>query len=263
MEREHCAPAAAALWGHKHLPLLARAGSKESLEYILQALWRTRRTGLDAADRAVARDALHLASDAELDPVSTPLTPTYLFFPPTPFRAVAVMPSRVSRVQNARSVLNYVLTRPPLQLLVCLRILIRRCVSEDVSKDDIPKLFPDEVPPELQKLLTLLLQKFQPEWQDDASKYQASAPHSGTVECQLNQNGDTAEQPDAPDAALQNGTASVKDSIKPGEKEVKKFPLAKDSLDKMLKDLFSTKDQMPVAGSKNGHEEVAGSTSKV
>jgi COMM domain containing 9 len=46
---------------------------------------------------------------------------------------------------------------------------------------------------------------------------------------------------------LQNGTASVKDSIKPGEKEVKKFPLAKDSLDKMLKDLFSTKDQMPVA----------------
>ncbi|RLM62250.1 hypothetical protein C2845_PM14G19020 [Panicum miliaceum] len=216
MEREHCAPAAAALWGHKHLPLLARAGSKESLEYILQALWRTRRTGLDAADRAVARDALHLASDAELDP-----------------------------------------------LLVCLRILIRRCVSEDVSKDDIPKLFPDEVPPELQKLLTLLLQKFQPEWQDDASKDRASAPHSGTVECQLNQNGDTAEQPDAPDAALQNGTASVKDSIKPGEKEVKKFPLAKDSLDKMLKDLFSTKDQMPVAGSSNGHEEVAGSTSKV
>ena len=68
--------------------------------------------------------------------------------------------------------LNSVLLRPPLQLLVCLRILIRRCASEDVSKDDIPKLFPDEVPPELQKLLTLLLQKFQPEWQEDASKDQ-------------------------------------------------------------------------------------------
>ncbi|RLN04816.1 hypothetical protein C2845_PM13G23540 [Panicum miliaceum] len=208
MEREHRAPAAAAaLWGHKNLPLLARAGSKESLEYILQALWRTRRTGLDAADRAVARDALLLASDAELDP-----------------------------------------------LLVCLRILIRRCVSKDVSKDDIPKLFPDEVPPELQKLLTLLLQKFQPEWQEDASKDQASAPHTGIAECQLNQNGDTSEQPDAPDAA---------DSIIAGEREVKKFQLAKDSLDKMLSDLFSTKDQMPVAGSNNGHEEVAGSTSKM
>ncbi|XP_039854844.1 uncharacterized protein LOC120712960 isoform X2 [Panicum virgatum] len=69
MERERRAPAAAAaLWGHKHLHLLARAGSKESLEYILQALWRTRRTGLDAADRAVVRDALQLASYAEIDP---------------------------------------------------------------------------------------------------------------------------------------------------------------------------------------------------
>ncbi|RCV31995.1 hypothetical protein SETIT_6G222400v2 [Setaria italica] len=198
MDREH--GASAALWGLGNLPLLARAGSKESLEYILQALWRTRRTGLDAADRAVARDALQLASDAELDP-----------------------------------------------LLVCLRILIRRCVSENVSKDDIPKLFPDEVPPELQKLLTLLLQKFQPEWQEDASKDRASAQHSCTAEHQLNQNGDTSEQPAAPDAEHQNSTASVEDSIKSGEKEVKKFPLAKDSLDKMLKDLFSTKDHMPIA----------------
>jgi len=59
-----------------------------------------------------------------------------------------------------------------LQLLVCLGILIRRCVNENVAKDDIPKLFPEEVPPELQKLLTLLLQKFQPEWQQDAAKDQ-------------------------------------------------------------------------------------------
>lgn len=71
MERER--GASPELWGHGHLPLLARAGSKESLEYILQALWRTRRTGLDAADRAVARDALQLTTDAELDPVSTTL----------------------------------------------------------------------------------------------------------------------------------------------------------------------------------------------
>ena len=45
----------------------------------------------------------------------------------------------------------------------------------------------------------------------------------------------------------QNGTASFQDPIKSGEKVVKKFPLAKDSLDKMLKELFSTKDQMLVA----------------
>ncbi|TVU01558.1 hypothetical protein EJB05_52978, partial [Eragrostis curvula] len=199
MERER---GAAALWGHGHLPLLARARSKESVEYILQALWRTRRTGLDAADRAVARDILQLSDDADLDP-----------------------------------------------LLVCLRILIRRCVNENVAKEDIPKLFPREVSPELQKLLTLLLQKFQPEWQEDAKKDQASAPgpHSETTDGQLNQNGDTSEQPAASTAELQNGTTHAKDSVEPREREVKKFPLAKDSLDKMLKDSFPVKDQTPNA----------------
>jgi COMM domain containing 9 len=52
------------------------------------------------------------------------------------------------------------------QLLVCLRILIRRCVYESVP---VPKLFPEEVPPELQKLLKLLLLKFRLEWLEDAS----------------------------------------------------------------------------------------------
>lgn len=59
-----------------------------------------------------------------------------------------------------------------MQLLVCLRMLIRRCVYENVSKDDIQKLFPSEVLPELQRLLTLLLQKFQREWQEDLLKDQ-------------------------------------------------------------------------------------------
>lgn len=68
---EHGTSSAAALWGHEHLPLLARARSKDSVEYILQALWRTRRTGLDAADRAIVRDILQLPSDSELDPVRT------------------------------------------------------------------------------------------------------------------------------------------------------------------------------------------------
>ena len=35
-------------------------------------------------------------------------------------------------------------------------------------------LFPGEVLPELQKLLTLLLQKFQREWQEDVMKDQVS-----------------------------------------------------------------------------------------
>lgn len=55
------------LWGH--LPLLVRSNSKESVEYILQALWRTRKTGLDAADRLVIREMLQLQDDSDLDPV--------------------------------------------------------------------------------------------------------------------------------------------------------------------------------------------------
>lgn len=57
-----------------------------------------------------------------------------------------------------------------MQLLVCLRMLIRRCVNENVNRDEIQKLFPDEVLPELQRLLTLLLQKFQREWREEAAK---------------------------------------------------------------------------------------------
>ncbi|GJN15639.1 hypothetical protein PR202_gb02573 [Eleusine coracana subsp. coracana] len=178
MERER---GAAALWGHAHLPLLARAGSKESVEYILQALWRTRRTGLDYADRALARDILQLSDDADLDP-----------------------------------------------LLVCLRILIRRCVNENVAKEDIPKLFPREVSPELQKLLTLLLQKFQ----SSGRKTLQRIRHLRCCRIRKQQ-------------MLQNGTDNAKDSVESGKREVKKFPLAKDSLDKMLKDLFPDKDQTP------------------
>ncbi|KAG8087852.1 hypothetical protein GUJ93_ZPchr0010g7547 [Zizania palustris] len=184
---------AAALWGHKHLPLLARAQSKDSLEYILQALWRTRRTGLDAADRAVVRDILQLPSDADLDP-----------------------------------------------LLVCLRVLIRRCVHENIGKDEVPKLFPDEVSLELQRLLTLLLQKFQSGWQEDAAKDKASMSRSGTAEHHSNENQGTADLLAAGDTntELQNGIKSPR-----VEKELK-LQLTKDSLDKMLKDMYSTKGQL-------------------
>lgn len=53
-------------------------------------------------------------------------------------------------------------------------MLIRRCVYENTSKEDIPKLFPSEVLPELQKLLMLLLHKFQQEWQEDVMKDQVN-----------------------------------------------------------------------------------------
>ena len=42
---------------------------ERSVEYILQALWRTRKTGLDPADRHIVRDMLQLENDSDLDPV--------------------------------------------------------------------------------------------------------------------------------------------------------------------------------------------------
>lgn len=56
------------LW--RHLPLLVHSNSKESVEYILQMLWRTRNTGLDSADRNILRGMLHIQSDSDLDPVT-------------------------------------------------------------------------------------------------------------------------------------------------------------------------------------------------
>lgn len=52
---------------------------------------------------------------------------------------------------------------------MCLRALIRKCVYDNVNKDEIQKLFPEKVLPELTRLLTLLLQKFQREWREDIS----------------------------------------------------------------------------------------------
>lgn len=57
-----------ALWSH--LPVLLRANSKDSIEYILQALWRTRKTGLQSADRCIIIDMLQLENDSDLDSVS-------------------------------------------------------------------------------------------------------------------------------------------------------------------------------------------------
>ncbi|CAD5195741.1 unnamed protein product [Musa acuminata subsp. malaccensis] len=178
------------LWGH--LPLLVQSSSKESVEYILQALWRTRKTGLDAADRAIIRDMLHLPSDSDLDP-----------------------------------------------LLVCLRMLIRRCVYENISKDEIQKLFPPEVLPELQRLLTLLLQKFQREWREDVLKDQVSLPRLKAMTCNVvNQNQDSVEHVAVMNLKLQGDTQSSSD-----ETQVK-FQLARDTLETMLKSMYFIRDQM-------------------
>ncbi|XP_077212229.1 uncharacterized protein LOC143847317 [Tasmannia lanceolata] len=188
------------LWGH--LPLLVRSNSKESVEYILQTLWRTRKTGLNSTDRDIIREMLQLTNDSDLDP-----------------------------------------------LLVCLRILIRRCVYENFSKDEMHKIFPHEVLPELQRLLTLLLQKFQREWRDDALKDQVSLPRLKAMTWNMaRQDAESTDPVAVINLKLQDDAQSLS-----GEKEVK-FQLAKDTLETMLRSMYHIRDQLSYNGdAPNGH----------
>ncbi|KAL7139570.1 hypothetical protein ABFS83_09G061500 [Erythranthe nasuta] len=182
------------MWGH--LPLLVRANSKDSVEYLLQALWRTRRTGLDAADRQIFRDILQLPTDSDLDP-----------------------------------------------LLVCLRVLIRRCVYDNVNKDEIHKLFPSEVLPELQRLLTLLLQKFQREWREDIANDEVILPRLKSMTWNMaNQNVEQTEP-----SAVINLKLQTDGQTNLGERDVK-FQLAKDTMEMMLKSMYCIEDQMAEPG---------------
>ncbi|KAG6753213.1 hypothetical protein POTOM_043260 [Populus tomentosa] len=187
------------LWNH--LPLLVRANSKESVEYILQALWRTRQTGLDSADRLVIRDILQLPNDTDLDP-----------------------------------------------LLVCLRMLIRRCVYENVSKDDIQKLFPEEVSPELQRLLTLLLQKFKTEWRADVFKDQVDFPRLKAMTWNMaNQDAAQGTDPVAViNLKLRLCFVQLQDDTQ-SHLEVK-FQLGKDTLETMVKSMYCIRDQLSDLG---------------
>ncbi|XP_038984355.1 COMM domain-containing protein 9-like [Phoenix dactylifera] len=136
-----------------------------------------------------------------------------------------------------------------MQLLVCLRMLIRRCVYENITKDEIQKLFPQEVLPELQRLLTLLLQKFQREWRGDVLKDQVSLPRLKAMTWNMaNQNQDSTEHAAIINLKLQGDTQSLS-----GETEVK-FQLAKETLETMLKSMYFIRDQLSNVGdASNGH----------
>ncbi|XP_010250735.1 PREDICTED: uncharacterized protein LOC104592897 isoform X1 [Nelumbo nucifera] len=188
------------LW--EHLPLLLRSNSKESVEYILQSLWRTRKTGLDPAERHIIGEILQLPNDSDLDP-----------------------------------------------LLVCLRVLIRRCAYENVNKDEIQKLFPPEVSPELQRLLILLLQKFQREWRDDALKDQVTIPRLKAMTWNMaNQDIELTDPVAVINLKLQDDTQSLQ-----GESDVK-FQLTKDTLETMLRSMYYIRDQLSgMEENSNGH----------
>ncbi|KAJ0053202.1 hypothetical protein Pint_02601 [Pistacia integerrima] len=54
-------------------------------------------------------------------------------------------------------------------VLACLRSLIRKCVRENFTGDDLLKLFPPDLSLDLQSILLLLLEKYQNQWKEEIS----------------------------------------------------------------------------------------------
>lgn len=128
-------------------------------------------------------------------------------------------------------------------------MLIRRCVYENIAKDDIHKLFPQEVAPELQRLLTLLLQKFHREWREDVLKDKVSLPRLKEVTWNMaNQDSESTDRVAVINLKLQGDTQPTS-----GDTEVK-FQLAKDTLETMLKSMYHIRDKLSnVDNTSNGH----------
>ncbi|KAH9771057.1 hypothetical protein KPL71_012571 [Citrus sinensis] len=61
-------------------------------------------------------------------------------------------------------------------VVASLRSLIRKCVRENFTSDDLLKLFPPDLSLDLQSNLILLLQKHQKQWKEESSREQGSLP---------------------------------------------------------------------------------------
>uniref|UniRef100_A0A2P2JZG5 Uncharacterized protein LOC8268590 isoform X2 n=1 Tax=Rhizophora mucronata TaxID=61149 RepID=A0A2P2JZG5_RHIMU len=55
-------------------------------------------------------------------------------------------------------------------VLACLRSLVRKCVHDNFTGDDLLKLFPPDLSLDLQSILGLLLQQHQNQWKEELSK---------------------------------------------------------------------------------------------
>ncbi|KAK2999407.1 hypothetical protein RJ639_024520, partial [Escallonia herrerae] len=58
----------------------------------------------------------------------------------------------------------------------CLRSLIRKCVYENFTGDDMLKLFPPDLPLDLQSILVMSFQKYQNQWKEEMLREQHLTP---------------------------------------------------------------------------------------
>ncbi|KAF6136511.1 hypothetical protein GIB67_035070 [Kingdonia uniflora] len=85
---------------------------------------------------------------------------------------------------HLQSLLNLPSLQQLLPVLSCLRSLIRKCVHENLTGDDMLKLFPPNLSPDLQGVLVVLLQKYQSRCKEEASTQQPSLQRA-KISCQF------------------------------------------------------------------------------
>ncbi|XP_009406467.2 uncharacterized protein LOC103989368 isoform X4 [Musa acuminata AAA Group] len=124
-------------------------------------------------------------------------------------------------------------------ILACLRLLVRKCVHEKLTGDDIKKLFPHDLSIELQSSLVLLFQKYHNQWNEELSSDQETLPRLKSMTWIMqNRNSAPANRVAVITLKLQDYTNSTS-----GELEVK-FQLSKDTLEAMLRTMTYISEQL-------------------
>ncbi|KAG1365542.1 Protein FAR1-RELATED SEQUENCE 3 [Cocos nucifera] len=84
-------------------------------------------------------------------------------------RKTGLAPHEKTRLQS-------LLNLPTLQeldpVLACLRLIIRKCVHEKLTSEHVQSSFPADLSVELQSTLVMVLQKYQNQWMEEASRDQ-------------------------------------------------------------------------------------------
>ncbi|KAK0602681.1 hypothetical protein LWI29_035918 [Acer saccharum] len=90
-------------------------------------------------------------------------------------RKTGLQPPQKSHIQ---SLLNLPSPSQLDPVLACLRSLIRKCVRDNFTSDDLLKLFPPDLSLDLQSNIILLLQKYQNQWKEEMSREQHPVPRT-------------------------------------------------------------------------------------
>ncbi|PKI58924.1 hypothetical protein CRG98_020670 [Punica granatum] len=134
-------------------------------------------------------------------------------------------------------------------VLACLRSLIRKCVHEDYGEEDLLKLFPPDLPLELQSNLVLVLFRYKNQWKEELSKGQNTLPQPGVPYQasmpRLKSMSWTMENSKSSASKVAVVTLKLEDHAKSPSEEIEaKFQLTKDTFEAMLSSMTYICEQL-------------------